>query len=323
MKTKKLGKTGLNISKIGLGTWAIGNKDWGHQKDEDSISTIECALELGLNWIDTAPSYGCGYSEEVIGNTIKESNKPYISTKCGTLWDKDGIFFSHIKKKSIYSEVEDSLKRLKLDAIDLYQIHWPKPKEDVEEAWRTVADLVKDGKVRYAGVSNFNAEQIQKIQKIHPVSFVQVPYNMLERGIEKELLSYCHKNNLGVIVYGSMRRGTLTDKFTKEWVKNLSEDDHRSTNWRFKEPELSANLELNKDLRNIAKENNITLSQLAISWVLRRPEITAVIVGARHPYQIKETALAGDINLSKKEIGNIELLLNKREEIIRDGKKSK
>ncbi|MFQ5814623.1 MAG: aldo/keto reductase, partial [Anaerolineae bacterium] len=286
MQTRKLGWTSLNLSTIGLGTWAIGGGgwkySWGPQDDRESISTIWRALEKGINWVDTAPVYGLGHSEEVVGKAIKElRDKPIVATKCSRVWDKDGSISGCLKKESIRSEVEASLRRLKIDVIDLYQIHWPDPDEDIEEAWGTMADLIKEGKVHYAGVSNFSVEQLKRIQPIRPVASLQPPYSMLERGIEEELLHYCSANNIGVIVYSPMQKGLLTGTFTGERMQNLPKDDHRREDPHFQEPELTANLKLVEGLRSIAKKSGRTLAQLAIAWVLRRSEVTAAIVGAR------------------------------------------
>ena len=324
MKMRKLGGTGLDLSIIGLGTWAIGGsgwKDgWGSQDDRESISTIRRALELGVNWIDTAAVYGLGHSEEVVGKAIKESrHKAMIATKCSFIWDKDGNVSNCLKKESIRSEVEASLRRLKIDVIDLYQIHRPLPDEDIEEAWNTTADLIKEGKIRYAGVSNFDVEQLKRIQPIHSVASLQPPYSMLKRGIEEELLGYCSKNNIGVIVYSPMQKGLLTGKITKERMKHLAQDDHREKDSDFQEPQLSANLKLVEDLRPIAEKSGGTVAQLAIAWVLRRPEVTAAIVGARHPFQIEETVAAGELMLSEEKIAAIEMLLKGRQKRVNPG----
>ncbi|MFB0526187.1 MAG: aldo/keto reductase [bacterium] len=318
MKTRKLGWTDLNLSTIGLGTWAIGGGgwkfSWGPQDDRESISAIQRALELGINWIDTAAVYGLGHSEEIVGRAIRGlRDKPIIATKCERVWDKDGNIFGRLKKKSIRSEVEASLKRLKIEIIDLYQIHWPEPDEDIEEAWTTLGDLIKEGKIRYAGVSNFSLKQLKRVQPIHPVASLQPPYSMLERGIEEKILKYCSANNIGVVVYSPMQKGLLTGKFTRERVQNLPGDDHRRRDPRFQDPELSANLELVENLQSIAEKSGRTVAQLAIAWVLRRPEVTAAIVGARRSAQIEETVVAGDWVLSKEDIAAIDTLLEKRE----------
>lgn len=321
MKRRKLGHTDLQLSTIGLGTWAIGGGEWqygwGPQDDAESIATIHRALDLGVNWIDTAAVYGFGHSEEVVGKAIKGmEERPLIATKCSRIWDKEGNITGCLKEESIRSEVEASLKRLHIDVIDLYQIHWPIPDEDVEKAWDTMANLAGEGKIRYAGVSNFNLEQLRRIQSIHPVASLQPPYNMIIRGIEDEMLGYCSSQNIGLIAYSPMYKGLLTGKFTREWVKNLPSNDHRRDDSHFQEPELSVNLRLVEQLRSIAKKKGRTLAQVAIAWVLRHPEVTAAIVGARHPHQIEETVSAGEWRLSREDTSTISRLLAERQKVL-------
>jgi aryl-alcohol dehydrogenase-like predicted oxidoreductase len=273
-----------------------------------------------VNWIDTAAVYGLGHSEEIVGRAIKGlRKKPIIATKCGLVWGKNGNISNRLKEKSIRAEVEASLKRLRVDVIDLYQIHWPIPDEDIEEAWGAIADIVKEGKVRYAGVSNFSVEQLERIRAIHPIASLQPPYNVIRREVEERLLEYCAEHNIGVITYSPMERGLLTGKFTKERVQNLPDDDHRRGDSRFQEPELSANLELVEGLRGIVEKRGRTVGQLAIAWILRRPEVTAAIVGARHPYQIEETVAAGDWVLSRGDLAAIDKLLGKRQKALKLG----
>ena len=315
MQTRKLGYSDLNITNIGLGTWAIGGGGWkfawGPQDDKESITAIRKAIDVGINWIDTAALYGLGHSEEIVGKAVKDmKEKPIIATKCCRCWDEKRKIFNSLKKDSIRSEVEASLKRLRVDVIDLYQIHHPSPDEEIEEGWDTIAMLIKEGKIRYGGVSNFSIEQLKRIQPIHPVASLQPPYSMLEREVEDELLSYCEKNNIGVICYSPMQRGLLTGKFSKERVQNLPKDDHRRKNIQFQEPQLSKNLKLVESLKPIAAKNNITLAQLVLAWVLRRKEVTAAIVGARSQSQIQETAAAGDVKLTRDDIGVIEELFS-------------
>jgi len=317
MRTRKLGWTDLKLTTIGLGTWAMGGAawkfSWGPQDDRESISAMRRALELGINWIDTAAVYGLGHSEELVAKAIRGlRDKPIIATKCERVWDEKGNISGRLKRESIRSEVEASLKRLRIEVMDLYQIHWPEPERDIEEAWETMGDLIKEGKIRYAGVSNFNLGQLKRVQPIHPVASLQPPYSMLERGIEGKVLGYCSANNIGVIVYSPMQKGLLTGKFTRERIQKLAPDDHRRRDPHFREPELSANLELVEGLRAIADKSGMTVAQLAIAWILRRPEITAAIVGARRPSQIEETVVAADCELSKKDIAAIEKLLNNR-----------
>ena len=314
MKTKKLSFTELNLSVIGLGTWAIGGGGWaygwGPQDDKESIATIICAIKNGINWIDTAPVYGLRHAEEIVGKAIKGlRDEVIIATKCGLAWNSKGNISGRLKKENIRQEIEASLKRLNIDTVDLYQIHWPNPDEDIEEAWGAIADLIKEGKIRYAGVSNFSVEQLKRIQPIHSVASLQPPYSMLERGIEEKLLDYCSANNIGVIVYSPMQKGLLTGKFTRERLRNLPKDDHRRKDPHFQEPALSANLKLVEDLRSLAEKSGRTVAQLAIAWVLRRPEVTAAIVGARSPSQIEEIAIAGEHVLSKKDIRAVEVFL--------------
>ena len=315
MQTRKLGYSDLNITDIGLGTWAIGGGGWkfawGPQDDKESITAIRKAIDVGINWIDTAALYGLGHSEEIVGKAVKDmKEKPIIATKCCRCWDEKRKIFNSLKKDSIRSEVEASLKRLRVDVIDLYQIHHPSPDEEIEEGWDTIAMLIKEGKIRYGGVSNFSIEQLKRIQPIHPVASLQPPYSMLEREVEDELLSYCEKNNIGVICYSPMQRGLLSGKFSKERVQNLPKDDHRRKNIQFQEPQLSKNLKLVESLKPIAAKNNITLAQLVLTWVLRRKEVTAAIVGARSQSQIQETAAAGDVKLTRDDIGVIEELFS-------------
>ena len=318
MRTRKLGYTDLQLTTIGLGTWAIGGGDWqwgwGPQDDQESIAALQRGLDLGINWIDTAAAYGLGHAEEVVGKAIAgRRDEVIIATKCGLVWEESPMVKNWLK--SVRQEAEASLRRLNVDVIDLYQIHWPVPDEDIEEAWQVIADLIKEGKVRYGGVSNFSVAQIKRSQAIHPVASLQPPYNMLERAIEAELLPYCGANNIGVIAYSPMQTGLLTGKYTREKIASLPDEDWRKErNPQFQEPALSANLTLVEKLKPIAARNGKTLAQLALAWVLRRPEITAAIAGARRPSQIEETVEAGDWELSPEDIAQIEALLAEREQ---------
>jgi aryl-alcohol dehydrogenase-like predicted oxidoreductase len=294
------------------GPWQYG---WGPQDEGEAIAAILKAIDLGINWIDTAAIYGCGRSEELLGMALKKTKiRPIIATKCSLLWNDKREKIGCLKAESIRKECEDSLKRLGIETIDLYQMHWPDPEIDLEEGWGEMARLQKQGKVRYIGVSNFNVKQLDRIRKIAPVASLQPPYNMNNRGIEKDLLGYCSKNNIGVVTYSPMQRGLLTGKFSKKYLATLAPDDHRLKSGDYQEPEFSATLALVDKLRPIAERNKRTLAQLAIAWVLRRPEVTAAIVGARKPSQIAETAPAGDWVLSKNDIAEIEKLLAEREE---------
>jgi len=313
MQTRQLGRTDLHLSTVGLGTWAMGGPweyGWGPQDDDEAIGAILTALETGINWIDTAPAYGLGHSEELIGKALEQvSEKPLIATKCGILWNEKKEKVTCLKRQSIRDECHASLERLGIEVIDLYQMHWPDPDEDVEEAWEEMAALVAEGKIRYLGASNFSVEQIERVQKIHPVVSLQPPYSMLHREVEDELLDYCGKNDIGVIAYSPIQRGLLTGKFSAERLARLPQDDHRRRNPDFHEPRFSATLELVEHLKKVAERNGRTCAELAIGWVLRRPEVTAAIVGARRPQQILETAPASDWGLSEKDIEEIEQLL--------------
>ncbi len=318
MQTRQLGYTDLKLTTIGLGTWAMGGPwqfGWGPQDDDEAIAAIPAALDTGINWIDTAPVYGLGHSEELVGKALKAtSQKPIIATKCSLLWNEKKEKVNCLKAQSIREECHASLKRLGIETIDLYQIHWPEPDEDIEQAWKEMAALVQEGKIRFLGVSNFNVEQIKRLQKIHPVASLQPPYSMLHREVEKELLEFCAQSKIGVVAYSPMQRGLLTGNFSQERLADLPLDDHRRRNPDFHEPKFTATLELVEQLKEIAERNGKTLAQLAISWVLRRPEVTAAIVGARRPRQILETAPASDWNLSKEDIEQIERLLVERQE---------
>jgi len=317
MRTRQLGYTDLKLTTVGLGTWAMGGPwqfGWGPQDDDEAIATISASLETGINWIDTAPVYGLGHSEELVGKALKQtSHKPIIATKCSLLWNDKREKVSCLKAESIRQECHDSLERLGIETIDLYQIHWPEPEEDIEQAWEEMAKLAKEGKIRYLGVSNFNVEQIKRLQKIHPVASLQPPYSMLHREVEDELLAYCAQNDIGVVAYSPMQRGLLTGKFSPERLASLPLDDHRRRNPDFHEPQFTTTLELVERLGPIAERNGKALAQLSISWVLRRSEVTAAIVGARKPEQILETAPASDWDLNEEDIDQIEHLLAKRQ----------
>lgn len=323
MKTRKLGFTDLHLTTIGFGTYALGGENWqwgwGPQDDANSIAAMHRGLELGINWIDVAPAYGLGHAEEVVGQAIAGwRGQVTIATKCGLVWDEGSTdVYGRLTADSVRAECEASLKRLNVEVIDLLQIHWPNDEEHLEEGWSTIADLIKEGKVRYGGVSNFTVEQMKRVQGIHPVASLQPPYSMIERGVEAELLAYCAANDIGVIAYSPMQSGLLTGKYTREQVASLPDSDWRKDRSPdFQEPALSANLELIAGLRPIAEGNNKTVAQLAVAWVLRRPEITGAIVGARRPSHIDETVVAGDWELSADEIAEIDSLLARREQAL-------
>jgi aryl-alcohol dehydrogenase-like predicted oxidoreductase len=317
METRRLGNTDLRLTEVGLGTWAIGGGDWqfswGPQDDEQSVRTIRRALDLGVNWIDTAAVYGLGHAEEIVGKAILGlRDRPLVATKCERCWDKNGRIYGCLKRESIRAEAEASLRRLGVDVIDLYQVHWPQPEEDIEEGWGAIAELVRQGKVRYAGVSNFSLAQLRRAQAVHPVASLQPPYSMLERGAEANLLPYCAANGIGVVAYSPMQKGLLTGKVTPEWVARLPADDHRRGDPEFQPPRLSANIELAEGLRQLAEKRGKTAAHLAIAWVLRRPELTAAIVGARKPSQIEETVGGAGWKLSPEDIAAVAALLARR-----------
>ena len=296
MDQRKLGYTDMMFSEVGIGTWIIGGDrwewGWGPQDDVDSVRTIHKAFANGVNWIDTAACYGLGHAEEVVARAIKNCRDTvYVATKCGRGWNEQtGEIFGQLKSWNVREECESSLRRLQIDVIDLWQIHWPDPVEDIEEAWSEMARLVQEGKVRCLGASNFSEAQLKRIQPIFPVASNQLPYSMLRRDIETDLLGYCAANNIGVVVYSPIESGMLSGKFTKEYLNNLPANDWRRTrSSMFQEPEFSLNLTFIDKLRLIALQKGCSLSQLAIAWVLRRPEVTAAIAGARRPSQIEET----------------------------------
>ena len=319
MRKRKLGSRGPEITVIGLGTWAIGGAGWqyawGAQDDRDSIAAIHRAAELGINWIDTAAVYGLGHSEEVVGKALAgRREKVMIATKCGRTWDPGSTeIVGRLSAASIRKELENSLRRLATDYIDLYQIHWPRPEHNIEEGWNEIARAVKEGKVRFAGVSNFSVEQLRRIHAIHPVTSLQPPYSMLRRETERELLPFCRDNGIGVIVYSPMQMGLLSGAFTRERAAHLAADDLRARNPYFTEPALGLNLALVDTLKPIARRNGRSMAELALAWVLRRPEVTAAIVGGRRPEQVGETAGAADWDLTAAEVAEIEALLAARE----------
>jgi aryl-alcohol dehydrogenase-like predicted oxidoreductase len=273
-------------------------------------------MDLGINWIDTAAAYGLGRSEEVVGKAIAvRRDEVIVATKCGLVWEEGSPNVSNnLKGASVRAECEASLRRLNVDVIDLYQIHWPVPDEDIEEAWSAISDLVSEGKIRYAGLSNASMEQMERLQPIHPIASLQPPYSMLERGVESDLLDFCASNDIGVIVYSPMQNGLLTGKYTKAAIAAMPDEDwrkHRSPH--FQEPQLSATLALVEGLRSIAERQGKTVAQLAIAWVLRRPEVTGAIVGSRKPSHIEETVAAGDWELDPQDIAVIDALLAERD----------
>jgi aryl-alcohol dehydrogenase-like predicted oxidoreductase len=286
--TRALGNSELQLTPIGFGAWAIGGGNWefawGSQDDNDSIAAIHRALDLGINWIDTAAVYGLGHSEEVVARAVKSaSRKPYIFTKCARRWNSDGSLYSDLRAESLTAELHDSLRRLGVETIDLYQIHWPRPEDEIEEGWETLARFQQQGKVRYIGVSNFNIAQMRRAQAIAPITSLQPPYSLLRRDYESEILPFCREHKIGVINYSPMVSGLLTGRMTAERIRNLPENDWRRRNQNFQEPKLSRNLELAALLGEIGGEHGVQAGVVAIAWTLRNPAITAAIVGARRP----------------------------------------
>lgn len=314
METRRLGNSDLQITRVGYGAWAIGGGGWqfawGSQDDNDSIAAIHRALELGVNWVDTAAVYGLGHSEEVVGRAVKSwpGARPYIFTKCGLRWDDKGQAIKVLRADSIREEIEDSLRRLGVDVIDLYQIHWP-PEPDsteLEEGWTTMADLQREGKVRWIGVSNFNAHQLRGAQAIAPVTSLQPPYSLIHREVEQEILPYCQREGIGVIVYSPMASGLLTGAMTRERIARLPKDDWRRGHPDFTEPDLSRNLALVDRLQAIARRHGRSAGEVAIAWTLRNPAVTGAIVGARNARQAEGVMRAADVQLTEDDVREIE-----------------
>ena len=313
MQKVRFGKTELEITPVGFGAWAIGGGGWaaawGPQDDDEAVGAIRRAVELGINWVDTAAVYGLGHSEELVARALKnvpEADRPYVFTKCSLVWDEGGDISNVLKKDSVKRECEDSLRRLQVDVIDLYQIHWPRPDGDIEEGWEALSELKDEGKVRHVGVSNFDAGQMGRADAVAPVETLQPPYNMLRRGVEDEILPYARENDVGVIVYSPMASGLLTGKMTRERVENMPSDDWRRNNEQFNDPRLSKNLDLVEKLREIGQRHDKSPAEVAIAWTLRHPAVSAAIVGGRRPDQVDGIVGAADFRLSEDEIDEIE-----------------
>ena len=311
MQTKQLGKTELFITPLGFGSWAVGGGGyqfgWGSQDDRQSVGAINRALDLGINWIDTAAVYGLGHSEEIVARALKQRvERPYIFTKCSMVWDERGNISHSLKRDSIRREVEASLRRLQVEAIDLYQIHWPNPETDIEEGWSTLSALKREGKVRYIGVSNFNVEQLECAMAIDRVDTLQPPYSLIRPEVEDEILPFCEKNGIGVIVYSPMMSGLLSGKMTRERVSTFADDDWRRNNPEFQEPRLYRNLWLAELLKNIGRHHGLSAGDIAIAWTLRLSAVTGAIVGGRNPGQVDGIVGAADFRLSENEIDGID-----------------
>lgn len=311
METRQLGTSALHITPIGIGAWAIGGGGWngsmGPQNESDSIPAIHAALDHGLNWIDTAALYGLGHSEEVVAHALRgRTPRPYVFTKCERIWDADGNVGASLKAESIRRECEASLRRLRTDMIDLYQIHWPDPDSDIEEGWTELARLKQEGKVRYIGVSNFSVSQMQRAQEIAPITSLQPPYSIVTRAIEEEILPFAARNKIGVIVYSPMSAGLLTGAMTHERVANFTTEDWRRNLPNFHEPLLSRNLKLVERLREIGNRHGRTPGEVAIAWTLNNPAVTGAIVGFRSAKQVSGIIGAAEFRLMPDEIAEID-----------------
>jgi len=314
MQTRKLGNSDLQITHVGYGAWAIGGSGWqfawGSQNDNDSVAAIHRSLELGVNWIDTAAVYGLGHSEEVVARALKNwcGSRPYVFTKCGLRWDAKGEVQRVLSAESIRGEVENSLRRLSVDVIDLYQIHWPPDPDSaaLEEGWSTLADLKREGKLRWIGVSNFNVQQLRRAQAIAPVTSLQPRYSLVHREIEDAILPYCLREGIGVLVYSPMASGLLTGAMTRKRATRLPKGDWRRGHPDFTEPSLSRNLALVESLRRIAESHNCSVGEVAIAWTLRQAAVTGAIVGARNARQAEQVMRAGDLRLTDEEANEIE-----------------
>jgi aryl-alcohol dehydrogenase-like predicted oxidoreductase len=313
LRTTQLGGTGLEITRIGFGAWAIGGGGWefgwGPQEDQDSAQAIHRALEQGVNWIDTAAVYGFGRSEEVVGRVLEglgESERPYVFTKASLLRGPGGRVVHNLTRDSILREAGDSLKRLGVDAIDLYQIHWPIPEAEIEEGWSALAELKEQGLVRHIGVSNFDVEQLRRIQQIAPVETLQPQYSLIESDAEREILPFAEGHGIGVIVYSPMGSGLLTGKMTRERIERLPDDDWRKRDERFQEPQLSEHLALVERLKAVAERYDTTPGAVAVAWTLANPAVDGAIVGFRRPDQVDPILAAADLELSAEDLAEIE-----------------
>jgi len=310
LRTTTLGSTGLEITRVGFGAWAVGGggeRGWGPQADGESIAAIHRALELGVNWIDTAAAYGFGRSERVVGQALADvDERPYVFTKASLLDDGTRHIRHVLKRDSILREAEASLQRLGVDAIDLYQIHWPIPDQDIEEGWAAMAELKERGLVRHIGVSNFSADQLRRIQSIAPVETIQPPYSLIDRAAEAEILPHAQRDGIGVIVYSPMGSGLLTGAMTRERIATLPADDWRSRDVRFAEPQISEHLALAARLRAVADRHGVTPGAVAVAWTLRNPAVDGAITGFRRPAQVDPILAAAGLELTAQDMAEIE-----------------
>jgi len=310
MRTVTFGRTGLEITPVGFGAWAIGGSNWafgwGEQDDDESVSAIQRALELGINWVDTAAQYGLGHSEEVVRRAVEGVEpRPLIFTKGGQPEGPNRTSYQSLRRDSLRRECESSLERLGIDAIDLYQIHWPIPDDEVEEGWSTLAELKEEGLVRHIGASNFSVGQLERAESISPVEALQPPYSLLDREVEAEILPYCEEHGTGVIVYSPMSSGLLTGRMTRERIASLPDDDWRRQSARFREPELSRALELVERVKAVAERHGVSPGAVAVAWTLRHPAVDGAIVGFRRPDQVDPIVVAADLELSDDDVAEI------------------
>jgi aryl-alcohol dehydrogenase-like predicted oxidoreductase len=314
MEKRRLGNSDMDITRIGFGSWAISgpvegwDAAWGPQNDDEAIAAMHRALDLGINWIDTAAVYGLGHSEELVARALDgySGARPYVFTKCGLPWDEHNQAVKRLTAESVRRECEDSLRRLRVDTIDLYQIHWPTDNDRENEAgWRTMAELQQEGKARWIGVSNFNVPQMQMALEIAPITSLQPPYSLVQRKNEPEVLPFCREHGIGVIVYSPMGSGLLTGKMTRERVASLPETDWRRTDRRFQDPNLSYAMKIVDSLREVGAARGATPPQVAIAWTLANPAVTAAIVGGRNARQVEETTPAGELVLTDEEMRHI------------------
>jgi aryl-alcohol dehydrogenase-like predicted oxidoreductase len=317
MTKNKLGNSDVEITPMGVGAWAMGGSgwafSWGPQDDNESIAAIRAAFDKGVNWIDTAAVYGLGHSEEVVARAIEGiSPRPYVFTKCARIWNEQRQIGKSLKAASVRAECEASLRRLKLDCIDLYQMHWPEPDEDIEEGWATMAKLRQEGKVRWIGVSNYSVGQLERIAPIAPITSLQPPYSLLVRGAEEALLPYALRNGIGVIVYSPMRNGLLSGGMTREKVAGFAAEDFRRRTPDFQEPALTRNLRVADLLKEIGARHGRSAGEAAIAWTLRHPAVTGAIVGMRSPAQVDGVVGALEFRLSQAEIDEIEAFVGGR-----------
>ncbi len=313
METRRLGNTDMQITPIGFGSWAIGGGNWefgwGPQEDRQAIEAVQRTVNLGMNWVDTAAVYGLGHSEELVGQAVRGmARKPYVFTKCSMLWNEQRKIYRSLKADSVRRECEASLRRLGIDAIDLYQIHWPDPVAEIEEGWEAMTRLQAEGKVRYLGVSNFDVAQMCRVQRIAPISSLQPPYSLLSRAVEGEILPFCQENGIGVIVYSPMASGLLTGTMTRQRIADFPADDWRRLNPNYREPRLTRNLAIAERLKQVGARHGRSAGEVAIAWTLRHPAVTGAIVGGRSAAQVSGIIGAGTFRLSEGETSEIESL---------------